>query len=307
MIIGVLGYLGSIGQRHSRNLMHLGHQVLGYDPACIGGPHLSRDSVIDQSQAVIICSPTRQHFPDMVDCHGKHLLVEKPIAFDIWPEALRGFCQAKAHLGEVVAVGNNLRFHHCVQETKKLIDGGLIGKVGWASFWVDQKTTKPLYLMDGVSRNWAAHEIDLALHLLGPAKLGSVSNVKTEYFPQLDIHTDVEIEFSLQHDNDTLSTLHMDYLTDPEKRGYKLVGSKGVIEVDLVDRTLRLTTDKARSINHMQDSWDDNYLDEITEFLKAVSGYSMDSLFLATGMNGADTLEIILAVRSAAGLKDKEA
>lgn len=297
MIFGVLGSAGSIGSRHAINLMTLGHQVFGYD-LIHGNSMMSREDVIEQSQAVIICTPTRQHMEDMIDCKGKHILVEKPMAFDMWPEALRGFCQGKTHCGEIVAVGTNLRFHHCVQETKRLLDGGMIGNVGWATFRVDQKTTKPTYLMDGCSRNWGSHEIDLALHLLGPAQLSQVTNIK------LDNNNDVEIEFTLQHDSGTFSTLHMDYLTEPEKRGYRLVGSKGVIEVDLVARTLQLDIQHGRSINHMKDSWNTNYLSEMKAFITKINGNGPRQP-LATGLDGADTMEIILNVRTMAGLKDQ--
>src|SRR6202140_2980841 len=117
--LGILGYAGSIGSRHGKNLMYLGHQVIGYDPA-IPGKH-TREQVLTESDAVIICTPTRNHFVDMVDAYGKHVFVEKPIAFDAPAPAIRGFCHGKSSAGQIVAVGNNLRFHHCVLETKRML------------------------------------------------------------------------------------------------------------------------------------------------------------------------------------------
>lgn len=292
---GILGYAGSIGSRHGKNLMYLGHQVIGFDPA-VKGKH-SREEVLGAPDAVIICTPTRDHFRDMVDAHHKHILVEKPIAFDAPPAAVRGFMQAKSSMGEVVAVGNNLRFHASVIKTKALIDAGEIGKVGWAEFWVNQKTGKPLYLMDGVSRNWGAHEIDLALYLLGPAVATEITKLT------LADDNDVEMECSLQHDSGTFTSIHMDYLTEPERRGYKIIGSKGVIEVDLVARTLKCGGNDYK----MTDTWDGNYLAELQEFIACVERRAIPKASpLASGNEGAATLDIILSLRSMAGLKDKE-
>lgn len=293
--LGILGYAGSIGSRHGKTLMYLGHQVIGFDPA-LPGKH-SREEVIQHSDAIIICTPTRSHFTDMMDCHRKHIFVEKPIAFDAPPAALRGFMQAKSSMGEVVAVGNNLRFHACVIKTKALIESGEIGKIGWASFWVDQKTEKPAYLLDGVSRNWGAHEIDLALYLLGPAVATEITKLT------LEDNNDVEMECSLQHESGTFTSIHMDYMADPEKRGYKIVGSKGVIEVNLVTRTL--TCGDNRYV--MTDNWDANYLTEMKSFIAACGQRGIMKVApLASGLEGAATMEIILSLRSMAGLKDKE-
>lgn len=297
---GILGYAGSIGSRHGKNLMYLGHQTIGFDPA-IKGRH-TREEVIEQADAIIIATPTRDHFMDMMACKGKHILVEKPIVFDAPAAAIRGFCQAKASMGEVVAVGNNLRFHACVMEAKHLIKNNAIGTIGWADFWVNQKTTKELYLMDGVSRNWGAHEIDLALYLLGPGmpteitKLGVVDD------------NDVEMEFSMKHDSGTFTTIHMDYLTEPEKRGFKLVGTHGVIEVDLVARTVKKShKNSPPSIIPMADNWDSNYLAELKEFIHAVGqkGINRNSP-LASGGEAAQVMDVILSVRSMAGLVDKD-
>lgn len=292
---GILGYGGSIGSRHGKNLMYLGHQVIGFDPA-VKGKH-SREEVLGMADAIIICTPTREHFRDMVDAHHKHILVEKPVAFDAPPSAVRGFMQGKSSMGEVVAVGNNLRFHESVIKTKNIIDSGEIGKVGWAEFWVNQKTEKPLYLMDGVSRNWGAHEIDLALYLLGPAVATEITKLT------LADDNDVEMACSLQHENGAFTSIHMDYLTEPEKRGYKIVGSKGVIEVDLFARTVKCGDNQWK----MTDTYDENYLAELKEFIHCVDMRAINKNSpLASGNEGAATLDIILSLRSMAGLKDKE-
>lgn len=299
--LGILGFAGSIGSRHGKNLMWLGHQVIGYDPL-MPSKH-TREQVLEQSDAVIICTPTREHFADMVGAHGKHVFVEKPIAFDAPAPAVRGFCQGKSSMGSIVAVGNNLRFHHCVMETKKMLAKHLIGDIGWAEFCVLQKSEKEPYLRDGVSRNWGAHEIDLALYLLGPGQATEVIHAVRS-----SDGGDIDVKFSMKHESGALSTIHMDYITDPPKRGYKLVGSKGVIEVDLIARTVKVSNLLSGSnILEMKDNWDGNYLLEMQHFLRACEkGQINKDDPLASGLEGADALDVILSVRSMAGLVDKE-
>lgn len=296
--IAVLG-MGSIGMRHINNLMEQDVPVRGWDPE---KPNkMSREEVIAGADGVIICTPTRQHMNDMLDCHGKHILVEKPMAFDAPEPMLRGFYQGKTSRSEIVAVGNNLRFHHCVKEVKKMVDGGLIGKIGWADFKVLQKTEKELYLMDGVSRNWGAHEIDLALYLLGPGNAVGVKDV--------DIRdgNDVAMEIALAHESGAYSTVRMDYLTEPEERGFKLVGAKGIIEADLVARTVKVSNLIINSVNQMTDTWDQNYKDELNEFLKCMQLRSIPKVSpLASGGEGAAVQDVILSARMMAGIVEKE-
>jgi predicted dehydrogenase len=302
--IGILGYAGSIGSRHGKNLMYLGHQVVGFDPA-VKGKH-TREEVIGMSDAVIICTPTREHWNDIMDCHGKNVLVEKPIAFDAPAPMIRGFCHGKSSKGQFIAVGNNLRFHRCVIDTKKMLEQGIIGDIGWAEFTVLQKTEKEPYLMDGVSRNWGAHEIDLALYLLGPGQATEIIDCKKEYHVGSDTETDVAMKFAMKHESGAYSTIDMDYLTEPEKRGYKLVGNKGVIEVDLVARTVKVSSLAISNIIQKKDTWDSNYMDEMKCFISCLGIDGIpNSIPLASGLEAAEVMDVILSVRSMAGLIDK--
>lgn len=296
----ILGGAGSIGRRHAKNLMSLDYQLRIWDTNM--DYKLTREETIAGADAVIICTPTRQHMNDMMDCQGKHILVEKPMAFDMPGPGLLGFYLGKKSRKEVVAVGNNLRFHQCVLTAKQMIDNGTLGKVGWAEFKVLQKTEKPAYLMDGVSRNWGAHEIDLALHLLGPGQAREIIRVE-----KVD-DNDVAIEFTMAHESGGFSTISMDYLTEPEQRGFKLVGSKGVLEADLVKRTLTHNCQHHDPLTQqMTDSWDENYLNELKTFIKCIELGSIPKASpLASGSEGAACMDVILSVRSMAGLVDKE-
>jgi len=264
-VIGILG-LGSIGQRHAQNLMRLGYQVIAHDPA----DHLShsRDHVIRSADAVIICSPTKHHIHDLVDVcggpNGKPALVEKPIAMDAPPEYVRGLLEGVQRNGTPVMVGYNLRFHSAVKRIKEILDRGDLGEIELADLCVLQKNIK---YTEPVVLNWS-HEIDLALYLFGSAKLVSSDN-----------HQDTS-HLMLRHERCRSTSITMDYLADPEVRVGYITGSKKSLAYDLVGRTILIDG----VVEKFDDSWDANYLDELTTFLAVLDGHS--SSIIATGYDG---------------------
>lgn len=266
MKIGLLGQ-GSIGARHARNLQIMGHEVLAYDPAS-KILATSREKVIAESEAIIIATPTPQHFQDIVDCCARPLFVEKPLT------------DGKITLVDHIAmVGYNLRFHKCVIQAKKWIDDGGIGTPLWAWFCCGQFNDKPDYLRDGVCLNWS-HEIDLALHLLGPAKVIGAWASSNE---------DV-IDIWLQHDNGARSTIHLDYLTKQEIRESWIVGGKNRIGIDLVGGMISF----GKVANQIEGTIDATYVDEMKAFLARIKGEQTPG---ANGKDGLDVLNICLEAK----------
>jgi predicted dehydrogenase len=134
MRIGILGY-GSIGSRHGRNLVALGHKVIFHDPAM--ADTLSVVEVIEKSDAVVIASPTSQHLADIAACkkRKKPCFVEKPIADRIGKD-----------LNWPLMVGYNMRFHPCVIKAKEWLADERVGEPFWGSFICAQYNDKPEYL-----------------------------------------------------------------------------------------------------------------------------------------------------------------
>lgn len=287
MKFGVVGH-GSIGSRHARNLRTFGHEPLIYDP-------LHPDSVkreghlYDQCDAIVIATPSPYHEGPIRACveHGCHMLIEKPISTS------HGMLQKLLDDAEekklVVMMGNNLRFHPGVQQAREWIDEGKIGLPIWASFICGQKSVKPLYLSDGVILNTGAHEVDMAMHLLGPAQvLGATVRV-------VDGHDHI-VDFWLQHDNDCRSSFHLDFVTPNPIREAWIVGDEEKIGLELNNRASSLG---ARTITH-GGHFDGDYMLEMQTFIQKIEGRS--PVAGATGSNGLETLDVLLAVRRKAGL-----
>jgi len=270
--IGVIG-IGSIGERHATNLIKLRKAitVLTHDPKS-GDEEDNLRHLIDRSDAIVIASPTPTHLDYIfkVSHASKPMFVEKPVA-DKYDE----ICNA------ATMVGYNLRFHSCVKKAKEWMQSGVIGEPIWANFTVAQFNDKLDYLRDGVILNWS-HEIDLALYLLGDASVRSCVS-----------DTPMLADIILMHENGCHSVVHLDYLTRPEVRQTIISGLDATIILDLVNRQAWLRDADGSILDHLDadDSWDENYVEEMAAFLARVDGQETIG---CTGEEGLRVLELCL-------------
>lgn len=287
--IGVIG-LGSIGLRHTKNLKAMGHQVIGYDPIqniafapivpCL-------DDVITVSDVLVIASPTQDHYAHLLAARDKPCLVEKPIAETM--DQLVGLVGRPYP----VMVGYNLRFHGCVKKAKEWLDAGRIGDPLWANFTLGQRSIKPPYLRDGVILNFASHEIDMALYLLGPAKVLCATTKTTN-------SDEMMTDFVLEHDSGCRSSNHTDYITFPEQRYFTITGTKGRIFINVAEflGSLMVNGEFVDEV-HAPKDWNQTYIDEIEAFLARVEG---KETFGCSGQEGLKVLKICLEVKKLSGL-----
>lgn len=304
--IGVIG-LGSIGMRHAKNLLALGHTVWGFDPDdqrgmelvssggftiefSYGDMSVVTDRFSDMCETfdgVVIASPTHLHHDQIAiaDYKKTKIFCEKPITHAGLHEAI--------NLSNIIMVGYNLRFHSCVKQAKEWLDAGLIGQPIWANFTLSQYSDKPPYLRDGVILNWS-HEIDLCLYLLGEAE---ISTSATRVCGGKDDMTDI----LLTHKNGCRSSIHLDYLTKPEIRQGIIIGDRGQIVFDLVNRTawIRIDGEFKKAIER-KDTWNNNYIEEMQAFIDRIDG---KETLGCTAEEALKVLDICLQVRKQAGLE----
>lgn len=275
--IGVLGY-GSIGKRHVANLEQLDCNVRVCDPAPIAVQNYERDSLLKWADAMVIASPTSEHWSDIVHCNraDKPMFVEKPV----------GHLMATASMANIKMIGYNLRMHSGVKKAKQWLNDGLIGKPLWANFTCAQANDKPAYLRDGVILNWS-HEIDLALFLLGRAQVVSCTKDTDETIADI----------SLRHPDGCITAIHLDYVTKPEIRAFVIGGQNGNIIVDLVRRSAMLQLQDRTTVYNGTDSFDENYLDEMRAFLMRLAG---QPALGCTAQEGLDVLDICLRAKGMA-------
>lgn len=297
--IGVIG-LGSIGMRHCQNLIKLGHAPVTFDPDkdrtfAANCGNWTLDQVYRKSEAIIIASPSAEHASQFERAvkEGKHVFVEKPLSLSASVSSLQKTLKEAEKKKLVVMTGFNQRFNAAAQMAKNWIREGLIGDIQWASLWIAQKNDKPAYLRDGVIFNWASHEIDLALYLLGPAKVLSCAAHWTE-------GNDDMATIAMQHMNGCFSTIYADYLTTPEYRLTFIVGTEGRIQINLPSHFAGISSKKANINFTGLERYDDDYMAEMSAFISRIEGNS------ALGATGQDGLAAYIIASEARKMAEKK-
>lgn len=157
--------LGSIGQRHWRNLMALrpeAHVILA-DPFCrfpagADSRLFYRDWALalqhhQDVDGVIIASPTSEHLEQLTACVGVPVFVEKPPC-----EAGESLALARlmTYSTNRVAVGFQYRYHHAIERARN-----------WRALWFRARDRLIERYGCAVGEAMAAHPIDTAIRLLG--------------------------------------------------------------------------------------------------------------------------------------------
>jgi predicted dehydrogenase len=93
------------------------------------------DEMAKDIDAVIIATPDHTHFPAAMAAMelGKHVLVEKPLAHNIWQ--LRTMKKAAEYYGIVSQMGNQGHTTHGIRQIKEWYEAGVLGEVREVIAW----------------------------------------------------------------------------------------------------------------------------------------------------------------------------
>jgi UDP-N-acetylglucosamine 3-dehydrogenase len=253
--IGVVG-LGSMGRHHVRILSRMDRVqfVGGADPVgdvhrSLGGQSLysSLEEMLgDGIDAVVLATPAEEH--EKAACSlaaaGVHTLVEKPLAPDL--DAAQAVLESFRDKGLIAAVGHVERFNPALQEMKRRIDSGFLGKV----FSISTKRVGPFPLRVngvGVITDLAIHDIDIVCWLIGP--FASLTSHLTH-----QIGTDREdlVEAIGRLEDDTVFSISVNWLTPAKQREVTVLGERGALVADLLTSDLTFYSNSAIPIE-----WDE--------------------------------------------------
>ena len=316
----VIMSLGSIGQRHLRNLRSTypdaeiavwrrpdgagGAPPAGADRLC-----LSLEEVLAFApEAAIIASPASVHLEAALALAGAgvHLLVEKPLSVSAAGiDALIRLCQEQ---GVVLMVGYNLRFMPSLMRMRELVREGAIGQILSARAEVGQ------YLPDwrpaadyrqGVTARAAlgggvllelSHDIDYLLWTLGlPARVTAAGGKYS------DLDWDVEdiAEILLEYNEPRrLVSIHLDMLQLCPTRTCRVVGSAGVLLWDCIADRLDLFQAADQQWLHVDvprlDDKNLMYIDQLTTFVDCIRTGRQPT---CAGDEGRQVLQVVDAAR----------
>lgn len=238
-------------------------------------------------EAVSVCVPTTHHFNVVMDAieHGKHVLVEKPIAFTL--KEARAMVKAAKDKGVKLATGHVERFNPAVEKTKELIKNGVIGEVVSAS--AKRVGPFPPRIKDvGVTIDLAIHEVDVMFYLFESpvsriyANMGSRLE-KCEY----EDHAEIMSKFK----NGIIGMLEVNWLTPYKKRKLEITGVDGIISIDYIDQSVNVYG-KGKSTQKVDVPYKEPLKEELSSFLYAVKNDEDPKI---TGEDGVYALKIVTA------------
>lgn len=326
--------LGSIGQRHVRNLRSLfGSSVdlLAYRVRR-ASPLLTEDFNVDSSSSVedrygirsfddldlalaespraaFICNPTRHHVSVAVAAAraGCHLFIEKPLSDRT--DGLDDLIACVESKRLVAQVGYQMRFHPALRRLRELLDRRAIGQV--VSARVDIGEFLPAaHPYEDYRESYAAravlgggvvlsqsHELDYVCWLFGmPRRVFATGG----HFTELDVDVEDTADSLLACVVDQRQVavhVSQDFIRHPPVQTCRIVGDSGRIRVDLRAPTLEVFDANGRLVECRSFKGferNDLFVSELGHFFACIDGRSTAAVSLHDAM---ESLRLALAIK----------
>ena len=289
----VIGY-GSIGKRHTNNLMKLSKIELSICSKNKETIQLERKGVkiytsINKAlkkkfDVGFICNETNLHIETAIKLakNNQHIFLEKPLSNSLKNISILFKLINKKKL--ITMIGCNMRFHEGIKLMKELLDKQEIGKIISAS--VENGSYMPSwhpnedYRLSYASRKKLGggvvltqiHEIDYLYWFFG--KVSEVFAI-TGKMSNLDIDVEDYCESLLKFKNNVIVNLHLDYFQRPAKRTCKIIGTEGQILWNWENNHVQIykNNNKKWITKKIDKKMDRNkmYIDELKYFLDCVN------------------------------------
>ena len=326
--------LGSIGQRHLRNLKKLNPEIdLIAFRSSRTAPVLSdnnqlvmktsmkdhyklkefdtiEDALSQKPDMVFVTNPSSLHLDIAKKAllNGAFVFIEKPLSHE-WKgietlmEAERNFDKKR------IALGYHYRFHPVLQSLKKTLDEGRIGNIIGANF-VSGSYMPSWHLYEDYKISYAVrqelgggvllsqiHDFDYAMWMFGrPEKLFCVGGQLSNL--KIDVEDSVQVLMEFKNKGKPLPvSINIDYHRWPHARTISVIGDEGSILCDLEAMEI-VINDRIRNSVDQQSfstfSRNDCFLDEMSNFLAFVSGKED---IISDLESGVESLRVALAAK----------
>ncbi|WJI09225.1 Gfo/Idh/MocA family oxidoreductase [Methanobacterium sp. CWC-01] len=301
--VGVIG-VGAMGHNHVRvysrlknaNLMAVSDLMKGTlaevskKYQTVGFVDYDNILKMPEIEAVSVCVPTTYHHEVVMGAieQGKHVLVEKPIAFTL--DEARDMIRAAKREGVKLATGHVERFNPAVLEAKKLIREGLIGEI--VSVSAKRVGPFPPRIKDvGVTIDLAIHEVDVMAYLLDSPASKVYAHVGSRLEKcEFEDHAEIMMEFY----NGASGVLEVNWLTPYKQRKLEVTGTDGIISLDYIDQDVEIFGKNARKVRVPHH---EPLMEELSSFLNSVIDDEKPKI---TGEDGMHALKVVLAAMESA-------
>ena len=326
--------LGSIGQRHARNLRALGGDgvtLLAHrarrdaplltdplrprrdvDPAAALGIETFTDyaaALAQRPDAVYVANPTSLHLATARQAAeaGCHLFIEKPLSHSL--EGVPELLDLVARRGLVATVGYQLRFHPALRLARELLAQGAIGRLlgvradfgeflpGWHPYEDYRQGYAARAALGGGVVLTQIHDFDYLGWLFGwPERVAAFGGRLGAL--EIDVEDTVCSQLEVTREGRPFPIqLWQDFLSRPARRRCEVVGEDGTLTVDLVAHAVRcLHRERGVVAEKTFTEFDRNeiFLAQMRNFLASLDGVEMPAVPLA---EAARSLAVALAVK----------
>lgn len=301
--VGVIG-VGAMGHNHVRvysrlknaNLMAVSDLMKGTlaevskKYQTVGFVDYDNILKMPEIEAVSVCVPTTYHHSVVMGAieQGKHVLVEKPIAFTL--DEARDMIRAAKREGVKLATGHVERFNPAVLEAKKLIREGLIGEI--VSVSAKRVGPFPPRIKDvGVTIDLAIHEVDVMAYLLDSPASKVYAHVGSRLEKcEFEEHAEIMMEFY----NGASGVLEVNWLTPYKQRKLEVTGTEGILALDYIDQDVEIFGKNARKVRVPHH---EPLMEELNSFLNSIIDDEKPKI---TGEDGMHALKVVLAAMESA-------
>ena len=257
---------------------------------------LARDirDVVDDVEAVVVCTPTGSHAPhgEALLSRGLHVLVEKPMALDV--EAAERMRARAAETGCVLAVGHQLLRHACYEALGRIVGAGRIGPLRRIRSVRSSRCN--LEREHGVLWSLGPHDVAMILALLGRPP----SVVRADPLAVDRAGWPAAVRVRLEFEGGPEAELELDGDTDRRTRLLEVTGDSGQVSFDdgiPGGRILLETTDAGPE--ELRVTADEPLTRECLGFWKAIR--TGDAGGIADGRHGAEVTRVLVAAGTAFG------
>jgi len=311
--------LGSIGQRHLRNLISLKPNIeisairrknsknfiFDKNNKIVKNSNLVKEYNIRQFSSInaalkirfdfiFITNPSSLHFviAKKAISSGAYLFIEKPVV-----HTERDFMEIiklnKLYKGKIF-VGYQYRFHPIIKKSAELLKNHSLGSIISARFknaehlpdWHPYEDYRESYAsrkkLGGGSLLTQIHDLDYSILLLGmPQEVYAVGGKNSSL--EVDVEDSVQILMKTKIKNKNVPvSISLNYLEKPVERVFEIIGDKGKIVGDLNTNTMVLYLYKGRNskFNYKNFERNDMFVDEMKAFLDFSSGKDSSGITL---------------------------
>jgi UDP-2-acetamido-3-amino-2,3-dideoxy-glucuronate N-acetyltransferase len=184
------------------------------------------DINLDEYDGFTVATPAETHFDvgSYLLEHGKHVLIEKPIALNT-VEAGKLKKLAEKHQVNLM-VGHVLLFHPAIIKIKELIDSGKIGKLEY--IYSNRVNLGTVRTEENILWSFAPHDISIFQYFIGSSPIEVVS--RGGAFLQQGIHDTTMT--TLTYPDNVVGHIFVSWLHPFKEHRMVIIGSQGMVSFD---------------------------------------------------------------------------